>query len=176
MVNDNFGAGMGYLLLFIGFFLVVSGSIEITVIYSILKRTTNRVIHVGIPAILLLLGFILLMRFDASLLIFGSLLFVAPMAALIPPLVIPGLIDPETGLDRILICNIFVSIFGAGLLIAFALSGLSMVPEVFWHTPLSNAIIFAGVIILDTLFAFLIYRIMQIFRPAGCVKNEKPGS
>ena len=90
MVDDQLWAGMGYLLLFIGFFLVVFGSIELTVIYSFLKRTTNRVLHRGIPAILLLLGFLLLMRFDASLVIFGSLLLVAPMAALIPPLVIPG--------------------------------------------------------------------------------------
>ena len=174
MVDDHFGEGMGYLLLFIGFFLVVFGSIELTVIYSLLKRTTNRVLHRVIPAILLLLGFLLLMRFDASLLIFGSLLLVAPIAALIPPLVIPRLIDPESGLDRILICYILVSIFGAVLLFAFSLSGLSMVPEVFWHTPLSNAIIFAGVIILDTLFAFFIYRIMRAFRPAVQVKNEKP--
>jgi hypothetical protein len=116
------------------------------------------------------------MRFDALLLIFGSLLLVAPIAVLIPTLVIPSLIDPESGLDRILICYILVSIFGAVLLFAFSLSGLSMVPEVFWHTPLSNAIIFTGLIILDTLFAFFIYRIMCVFRPAIHVRVEKPGS
>jgi hypothetical protein len=166
MVDDNFGQGMGYLLLFIGFFLVVFGSIELTVIYTLMKRTTNRIIHQAIPAVMLLAGFLLLMRFDASLLIFGSLLLVAPMAALIPPLVIPSFTNPESGLDRILICYIFVSIFTAVLLFTFSWSGLSMVPEVFWHTPLSNAVIFTGVFVLDSLVAFFIYRIMQAIRPA----------
>ncbi len=50
-----------------------------------------------------------------------------------------------------------------------------MVPEVFLHTPLSNAIIFAAVSILDTLFAFIIYRIMHAFRPAVHVKDEITG-
>jgi len=172
MVDDNFGLGMGYLLLFIGFFLVVFGSIELTVIYNLMKRTTNRIIHQAIPPVMLLVGFLLLMRFDTSLLISGSLLLVAPMAALIPPLIIPSLIDPESGLDRILICYIFVSIFTVVLLFAFSWSGLSMVPEVYWHTPLSNAAVFAGVVILDTLFAFFTYRIMKAVRPARPLEEE----
>jgi hypothetical protein len=169
MFDDHFGEGMGYLLLFAGFFLVVAGSIELTVIHSLLKRTTRRSIRLGVPIIILTAGFLLLMRLDAPLIIFGSILFSAPMAALIPTLVLPDLIDPESGpdriLDRILICYIAVSIFTALLLFIFSLSGLSMVPAVFWHTPQSNAIIFAGVFILDSLVAFLLFRIMRLVRP-----------
>jgi hypothetical protein len=174
MVDDNFGQGMGYLLLFIGFFLVVFGSIELTVIWSLMKKTTSRIIHQAIPAVLLPAGFLLLMRFDASLLIFGSVLLVAPMAALIPPLVIPDLTDAESGLDDILICYIFVSIFTAILLFAFSWSGVSMVPEVYGHTPLSNVAVFAGVVILDTLCAFFIYPITKAVRPAHPGKDEIP--
>ena len=95
------------------------------------------------------------------------------MAALIPNLVVHGLTDPEPGPDRTLICYIPVSVFTAGLLFAFSLSVLSMVPAVFWHTPQSNAIIFAGVFILDSLVAFVIYRIMQAIRPAHPGEDEK---
>ena len=170
MFDDHFGEGMGYLLLFAGFFLVVAGSIELTVIHSLLKRTTRRSIRLRIPIIILTAGFLLLMRLDAPLIIFGSILVSAPMAALVPTLVIPDLIDPEFGpnriLDRILICYIAVSLFTALLLFVFSLSGLSMVPAVFRHTPQSNAIIFAGVFILDSFVAFLLFRIMRLVRPA----------
>jgi hypothetical protein len=166
MFEDHFGEGMGYLLLFAGFFLVVAGSIELTVIHSLQERTTRRIIRQGVPIMILIAGFLLLMRLDASLIIFGSILFSAPMAALIPTLVIPDLIDPGSGPDRVLICYIAVSLFTAILLFAFSLSGLSMVPAVFWHTPQSNAILFAGVFILDLLAAFFLFRIMQLVRPA----------
>ena len=172
MFDDHFGQGMGYLLLFAGFFLVVAGSIELAVIHSILKRTARRIIRLGVPIMVLIAGFLLLMRLDASLIIFGSILFSAPMAALIPTLVIPDLTDPESGPDRIIVCYIAVSLFTAVLLFAFFLSGLSMVPAVFWHTPTSNAIIFAGVFILDLPFAFLLFGIMRRVRPAH---SRKPG-
>ena len=174
MVDDHFGEGMGYLLLFIGFFLVVFGSIELTVIWFLIRRTTSCLLHRGIPVLLLLLGYLLLMGFDASLVIFGSLLLVAPMAALIPPLVNPRLIDPASGPDRILVCYLLISVFTAVLLFAFGLSDLAMAPEVWRHTPVSNAIIFAGVLILDTLAAFCIYGIMQAVRPALPENGEKP--
>jgi hypothetical protein len=178
MFDDHFGEGMGYLMLFAGFFLVVAGSIELTVIHFFLERTARRIIRLGVPIMVLIAGFLLLMRLDALLIIFGSILFSALMAALIPALVIPDLIDPASGpdriLDRILICYIAVSLFTAFLLFVFSLSGLSMVPAVFWHTTQSNAIIFAGVFILDSLAAFFLFRIMQWVRPVHsqeCGKN-----
>jgi hypothetical protein len=114
------------------------------------------------------------MRFDASLLIVGPLLLVAPLAALIPPLVNPRFTSPASGPDRTLIYYLFVAVFAAVLLFAFAGSGLSMAPEAYWHTLFSNALIFAGILIMDTLAAFSIYRFMQVVRSAPNVKDEKP--
>ena len=172
MVDDNFAQGLGFLVLLIGFFLVVFGLIELTVIYTLMKRTTNRIIRQAIPAVTLLAGFLLVMRSDAWDLTFGSLLLVAPMAALIPPIITPNLTTPESGLDRILICYVLVSGFTVMLFFAFLWSGLFMVPEVFWHTPLSNAAVFAGVVIPDTLFAFFIYRILKVIRPSHPMENK----
>lgn len=172
--SDGFGEGMGYLLLFVGFFLVVFGTLELAVICSLLKRTTRRSIRLGVPAVLLGAGFLLLMRLDAPLVIFGSIVLVAPAAALLPTLVIPGPGDP--GPDRILVNYITVAVFNAGLLFVFMLSGLSMDPGIFWHTPLSNAIIFACVLLLDTLFALLVYRIMQGIRPVIPADTGNTGS
>jgi hypothetical protein len=171
--DDHFGEGMGYLLLFIGFFLMVFGSLEIAAIYYFLKRTKNRILRFGIPVLVLLPGYFLVMGMDASTMIFLSIFFVGPMAALIPPLAVNDLTDPKSTLDRILICYIVIAVFEAVLLFAFSWSGLEMVHEVYWHTPLSNAVVFAGVLILDILVAFFLYGIMKAYRASHPVKEER---
>ena len=171
--DDHFGEGMGYLLLFIGFFLVVFGSLEIAAISYFLKRTKNRFLQMGIPALVLLPGYLLLMRMDAQTMIFLSIFFVGPMAALIPSLVIPDLVKGESALDHILICYIVVAVFGAVLLFAFSWSGLSMAPEVYWHTPLSNALVFTGVVILDILVAVFMYGMIKAYRDSHPVTEER---
>jgi hypothetical protein len=173
MFDDHFGEGMGYLLMFAGFILVVVGSVGLTVIYSLLMMTTRRIIRWGVPIVVLIAGFLLLARLDAPLFIFGSILFTATMATLIPALVVPNLTDPESGIDRILICYLSVSVFDAVLLYGFMISGLSMVPAVFWHTPQSNAIIFTCVLILDVLAAYFFFRIMQLVRPSHSRESGK---
>jgi hypothetical protein len=107
---------------------------------------TNRLLHRGIPVTVLVLGYLLTMHIDASLIVFGSFLLVGPMAALIPPFAVPGLTHPESRFRRILICYVAVSLFWIVLNFFFFSSGLAMNPEVFWDTPLSNAIIYAGIV------------------------------
>ena len=166
--------GWGNIFLILAFVMFIIGTIELVVISAILKRTTNRILHLGIPAVVLLLGYFLTMHIDASLIVFGSFLLIGPMAALIPPITIPNLTNPESRSVRILVCYVAVSLFWIVLNFLFFSSGLAMNPEVFWDTPLSNAKIYAGIIFLDTLVAFFIYGIMQAFRPAVHVKDEKP--
>jgi hypothetical protein len=166
--------GWGYIFLFLVIVMFIIGSLELVVVSAILKRTTNRILHLGIPAIVLLLGYFLSMHADASLIVFGSFLLIGPMAALIPSVALPNLTDPESRLTRILVCYVAVSLFWIVLNSLFFSTGLAMNPEVFWDTPLSNAKIYAGIIVLDILVAFFIYGIMHVIRPTVPVNGEKP--
>jgi hypothetical protein len=165
--------GWAIIILYFMLFLIVLGAIELTVIYLILKRTPNRIIHLGIPAIVFLVGYFLLMNSDAAFLVFSSLLFVGPVAALIPPFAIPNLTDPKSRFMRILVSYIGVSVFGILYTAHFGLSKIWLDWDIYWHTPFSNAKIYAGLIIMDTIVAFIIYGLMHIVRPAHRIVNEK---
>jgi len=86
--------GWGYVFLFLAFFMFIIGTIELVVISAVLKRTTNRLLPLGIPAAVLLLGYLLTMNLDASLIVFASFVLIGPMAALIPPYAVPALANP----------------------------------------------------------------------------------
>jgi len=75
---------------------------------------------------------------------------------------------------RILICYIAVSFFWIDLNFVFFSSGLAMNPEVFRDTPLSNAMIYAGILLLDLLVAFFIFWVMRALRSVVQVKEGKP--
>ena len=103
-------------------------------------------------------GFLLFMQVDAPMLLLGALIFVVPMAVLIPPFVFSDWFGGEVRFTRILICDILVSFVGVFLPFLLVWSGLSMVPAIYWHTPLSSGLVYACVIALDIGLAAGIYR------------------
>ncbi len=136
----------------------IVGVALLSLVYAVLSRTDNRMIRVGLPALAIAAGFLLLMPLDAPMLLVGALIFVVPMAVLIPPFVFSDWFGEEVRFTRVLTCDIVVSVAGATLPFLLVLSGLSMVPAVYWHTSLSNGAVYACVIALDIALAVLIYR------------------
>jgi len=149
----------GFLGLVILFVIIagILGVVLLSLVYAILSRTNNRMIRIGLTAVVMGAGFLLLMPLDAPMLLVGALVFVVPMAVLIPPFVDFPRSGDDVRFTRVLTCDILVSAVGASLPFLLVLSGLSMVPALYWHTPLSNGAVYACVIALDILLATLIY-------------------
>ncbi len=126
--------------------------------FAIISRTKNRMIRLVLPALVMAAGFVLFMPIDAPMLLVGALIFVVPMAVLIPPFVFSHWFGEDVRFSRILICDILVSVVGICLPYLLVWSGLSMVPEMYWHTPLSNGAVYACAIALDIGLAAIIYR------------------
>ena len=172
MSDDNFALGFAQLFLLLGFAFIFPW-IELAVVNAILKKTANRALLLGIPAVILLLGYFLVMD-GAGLIILTSLVLIGPMAAIIPPYAIPGLTNPEGRFARILICFVAVTLFGFALIAGFTF----VVPETSEYFPsnlLVNAVLYAGIIVLDTAFAYLIYVIMRKLRPLEMAMDATPG-
>lgn len=138
----------------------IMGVVLLSLVYAVLRRTKNRTVRVGLPALVMAAGFLLLMRLDAPMLLVGALIFVVPVAVLIPPFVFSDWFggDVKLKFTRILICYLLVALVGVFLPFLLVSSGLSMVPAIFWHTPLSNALVYVCVIALDVGLAAGIYR------------------
>ena len=85
----------------------------------------------------------------------ASILLGIPMAVLVPQYVFPSGYKLITGFSRVLLCYILIGILGAILPFIFIISGLSMSPFFFWHTPFSNGLVYfclmAGIIGIATL-------------------------
>ena len=142
-------------------FVVVLGAALLALIWLVSTRTPNRFLRTAAPVAVMILGIIWLKDTDAGDIIAASVLFVAPMAALIPPFLFPGFTGPETGIRRIVACDLVVSLFAVGLTFFFVLSGLSMVPWIYWHTPVSNGVVYSVVIALDVFLAAGVYAAMK---------------
>jgi hypothetical protein len=141
--------------------IILLGAAVLGVIYEILNLTKNRIIHLGIPVLVMVLGFYLFMKADAPTLVVITIFFVVPMAALLPAFLIPGLVEPKTGLKRIVLCYLLVSVFAVLFSFYVAVSHIWMIPEIYWTIPLSNAIIYACLVALELGLAFVVYRVMK---------------
>jgi hypothetical protein len=163
---DGFIPGTGALpyLLWLAAVILVAGALEILPVYLILKRTTRRGTRLLIPAMVLVLGFIPMMQFDLDLLVLASFLVIGPVAALIPNCVAPERTPPESRFFRVVICYVMVTLFGMAIILAWFWPVRSMVREFYQHSLLSNAIIYAGVIALDTAFSLFIYFFIVTYR------------
>lgn len=150
----------GFLFLVILFEVVACliGLVLLGCVHALLTRTGDRLHRLGILVLVAVLGFALLMQTDAPTLLIGALAFGVPVTVLAPPFVFSGRSSETPGFRRVLACGILVSAAGIVLPFLFVSSGLSMVPAIYWHTPLSNGVIYAGVMALDIGLAMLMYR------------------
>ena len=94
-------------------FIIVMGAALLALIYLVSTRTTNRFLRTAAPVAVMLLGIIWLKDVDAGDIVAASVLFVAPMAVLIPPFLFPSFTGPRTGIKRIVVCDLVVSLFGS---------------------------------------------------------------
>jgi hypothetical protein len=152
--------GFLYIVIILEIIACFMGAVLLGIIYAILTRMKDRFLRLGILVLAAALGFVVLMGIDAPMLLTGALIFVVPVSVLVPPFVFPGRTGVPPGFGRILLCYVVVSVIGIFLPFLLVMSGLSMVPEIFWHTPLSNGMIYACVTALDTGLASLMYRVI----------------
>jgi hypothetical protein len=169
--------GFIYLTFIAAVLLAIFGLPVLLVLNEIMRRLPDHFFRFVTPGLVLLLGYYLLIPANPSFVIMGALLFVGPVAALIPPFAIPDLLDPEldpwSRLLRIVICYFPVSLCGALLLIIVTQSGLSMNPGLF-PAPASNGGIYAAEIIIDILVAFLIYGVIYAYHREHRENDEQP--
>ncbi len=77
----------------------------------------------------------------------GALFLGTSLAVLVPPFLFPSSYDLPLSFRRIFRCYVVVAVFGALLPFLVVASGLSMVPVIYWHTPLSNGMIYLCLIV-----------------------------
>ena len=150
--------GFLFLVITLQIFAGIVGIVLLALVYAVISRTKNRTIRLVLPTLVMVAGFLFLMPNDAPMLLVGALVFVVPMAVLIPPFVFSHWFGDDVRFTRILICDLLVSAIGVCLPHLFVWSGLSMVPAIFWYTPLSNGIIYACVIALNVGLAAGVYQ------------------
>jgi len=164
--------GFLYLIIIGEIILGLIGALLLAGTYALLQRTR----HPGLRFAILLLGmganFALFMNGDASLLLAGALLLGLPMAVLLPPFLFPSLAGGAASLRRILLCYAILWVPGVAFPFLLVISGLSMVPAIFWHTPLSNAVIYAFLMVVDIALAAIVYRIAGALTAA---REKTPG-
>ena len=142
-------------------FVVIMGAALLALIWLVSTRTTNRYLRTAAPVFVMLLGILWLKDSDAGNIVAASVLFVAPMAALVPPFLFPSFTGPRTGIKRIVACDLVVSLFAVGFAFYFVMSGLSMVPEIYWHTPVSNFMVYLCLVVGYVLIAAGVYAEMD---------------
>jgi hypothetical protein len=163
--SDNFSEGMGLLILFIAGLTFVLVVVEMPLLFWILKRTENRNLRQAILAIALGPGLLLALSsfIDSGgpAMIFLSLLFIGPVAALVPPFVFADIIGPGTRFVRILSGYFMIIFFEVFLMYGSLQLRMYLGPSSFLEFSGSGAVIYAGLAILDILFAFAVYRILR---------------
>lgn len=160
--DDNFAAG--FIQLFILLICVfVLPWLELGVVSAILGRTTNRKIILGIPALIILTGFFFV-RDSAGLIVVASLVLIGPMAAVTPAFAVTDLVRPGGRFLRILFSFFAVTLFGMILILVF-IAGVPADSAFFRDNLLVNLLLYAVIVVLDTLVAYGAYLLMGKVRP-----------
>ncbi len=137
------------------FFGGVIGALSLTAGYYLLRHIGNPLIGLIILITGMVINWVYAMQVDAPMMIAASILLGIPMAVLVPQYVFHSGYKLIKGFSRVLICYSLIGILGAILPFIFIISGLSMSPFFFWHTPFSNGLVYfclmAGIIGIATL-------------------------
>lgn len=158
MTNEE---GFLYIIIFISFFIIMAGYITLTITYTILRQVKNKLFHEAIILAGIVLNFALLMNTnDISWLIIGTLFFAVPMIVLAPPVLIPDRLKVIPSLPRILICYTIIAVLDIILPFILIISEISMIPFLYWNTPLSNGLVYICLIICYLGIATVIYQLI----------------
>ena len=113
--SDNFAEGIGLLILLMAGLTFVLVVMEMPILYWILKRTQDQSLRRAILAIALGPGLVLALSsfIDSGgpAMVFLSLLFIGPVAALVPPFVFPDMTGPGTRFRQILFVYFSIIVF-----------------------------------------------------------------
>lgn len=130
--------GFIFIIIFVSLIMALVGCGVLMVVHTILSRMENRWIRTAVIIGGMAANWYLFCRADLSWLIIGSLLISVPMAVLAPPFVL----DREVNLPRVLTCFALMAVLVFLLPFALIVTEVSMIPFIYWHTPLSNAVVF----------------------------------
>lgn len=177
-MSDNFAEGWVILFQLIGTAVFILGIIEPVVLYWLLEKITNRKIHLAVFCLALLPGCLLMNWIAANLggilPVLCAFLFIGPVALFIPPYIYPDLIDPPSRAKRIFSAYMMIVLFEMYLL-SGALSPLIDFDHMFFRPVfISATLAYIALIILDSLVAYAVYRLLQALSSAKQIKDVKP--
>jgi len=144
--------------------ILVITAVNLAVLYlvhAVIKRITNRAAQTVIPVLVMLGGYLVLMKADPANLILGTHIVIAPMAVLIAVFLIPGPADPADGFTRILLTDFFLSII-AVIVLGFVISSQYLnTVQYYRNLALSNGITYACVFAFDLVLAIVLFKLMR---------------
>jgi len=152
---------------FIGIIIIITlvmalvGCGVLVLAHAILSHLENRWLRAGVIVCGMAANWYLFCRADLSWLIIGSLLIAVPMAVLAPPLVS----EREACLRRLLARFAFMTVLISLLPFALIVTEISMIPFIYWHTPLSNAVVYLFLMIMAVGVSWAIDRCMDRILP-----------
>ncbi|AAM06505.1 hypothetical protein [Methanosarcina acetivorans] len=158
MTNEE---GFLYIILFISFFIILAGYTTLTITYTILRQVKNKLSYGAIILAGIVLNFALLKNTnDVSWLIIETLFFAVPMVVLAPPALIPDRLKAIPSFPRILICYTIIAVLDIILPFILIITEISMIPFIYWNTPLSNGLVYICLIIGYFGIATIIYQLI----------------
>ncbi len=137
------------------------GCAIVSIGYFILEKINNRPFRLAVLLAGMAVSMMYVGRGDAPMMLTLSLAFGIPLAVLVPPLCFPERIGGCPGIYGVLKCYAIIWVAGAILPFLFVVSGLSMVPFIYWHTPFSNAVVFVCLMFWNVVLATVVYRVLD---------------
>jgi hypothetical protein len=110
----------------------------------------------------MVLGWIYAMRGDAAMMLVMALFFGVPIAVLAPLAIRPFREENIASLSHIATCYLIVCAVSALYPYALVISGISMMPFIFWHNPISNGLVFGVAMLADIGIAAILFRFMEL--------------
>jgi hypothetical protein len=133
----------------------------LALVYALIRRIPNRAVQILLPVLVMLAGYLVLMKADPTNLILGTHFFVAPMTVLLVVLLIRGLADPASEFTRILVGDFLLSVIAVIVLGFVTYSQYLNTIQYYRNMALSNGITYACVIVFDFVLATVLFRLMR---------------
>jgi hypothetical protein len=137
------------------------GCTTLALAYVILPQVKNKLLSAAIILAGILLNFALFMDGEISWLIAGAICFAVPMTVLIPLVLVPEHLKKIPDFPRVFICYLFIFILYMILPFILIETEISMIPFLYWATPLSNGLVYICLMIGCFGLAVAVYRLIK---------------
>lgn len=137
------------------------GCTTLALAYVILLQVKNKLLSAAIILAGILLNFALFMDGEISWLIAGAICFAVPMTVLIPLVLVPEHLKKIPDFPRVFICYLFIFILYMILPFILIETEISMIPFLYWATPLSNGLVYICLMIGCFGLAVAVYRLIK---------------